>query len=191
MITIGRGAPDDVQPFETELETGEGGAVFISVPAEVVAALGKGKRPPVSVTLNGYAYRSTVATYGGKHYLPVRREVREAAGIAPGQTIAVSISLDEQPRTIDVPEDLGCALAADPVAQDAFDHLSYSHRKEYVDWILGAKRPETRERRVVQTVPRLKGSVGWNLIGYSSSSYSSSQSSYCGGASPCTSTIRG
>lgn len=146
-----------VQYFEAELEKGEGGAVFISVPAEVVAALGKGKRPPVSVTLNRYGYRSTVATYGGRYYLPVRREVREAAGIAPGQKVAVSISLDEQPRTVDVPEDLGRALAADPVAQDAFDRLSYSHRKEYVDWILGAKRPDTRERRVTQIVLRLRG----------------------------------
>lgn len=146
-----------VHCFQAKLEKDEDVAVFIAVPAEVIAALGKGKRPPVLVTLNGYGYRSTVATYGGEFYLPVRREVREAAGITPGQTIEVSIALDEQPRTVELPEGLGRALAVHPEAQAAFDRLSYSHQKEYVEWILSAKRPETRERRVTQVVSRLTG----------------------------------
>ena len=53
------------------------------------------------------------------------------------------MELDEEPRVVDVPEDFGRALAAESQAQAAFDQLSYTHRKEYVDWITSATRGET------------------------------------------------
>jgi hypothetical protein len=59
--------------------------LFIEVPARVVAALGEKKRIPVNVTINGVAYRSTIAVYGGKFYLPARKEIRDAAKLAPGK----------------------------------------------------------------------------------------------------------
>lgn len=68
--------------FESRLES-EQAACFIPLPAEVLTAVGRGKRVHVRVTINGYTYRTTVAVYGGKYYLGVRREVREAAGVAP------------------------------------------------------------------------------------------------------------
>jgi Domain of unknown function (DUF1905) len=69
--------------------------VFVEVPADVIAALGAGRRPPVVVEVNGYRYPSTPAVYGGRHYLGFRREVREAAGIAVGQDLTVALELDE------------------------------------------------------------------------------------------------
>ena len=47
------------------------------------------------MTLNGYTYPSTVAVYGGKFFLPVRRAVRQAAGIEPGQALTVELVVDE------------------------------------------------------------------------------------------------
>ena len=69
--------------FESRLESDQG-ACFIRVPPQTLTALGKGKRLPVKVTVNGYTYRTTIAVYGGKSHLGVRREVREAAGWPPG-----------------------------------------------------------------------------------------------------------
>ena len=89
-----------------EMPEANGATSFLEVPAETVEALGAGKRPPVSVTLDGYTYRSTVAVYGGRYYLPVRKEVREGARITPGEPLDVSITLDSAPRTVDVPDDL-------------------------------------------------------------------------------------
>ena len=63
--------------FRATLELGGKTATGISVPAEVVAALGSSKKPAVRVTINGYTYRSTVASVGGVFMLPVSAEVRQ------------------------------------------------------------------------------------------------------------------
>lgn len=141
--------------FQATMQTDDESAFFLEVPAEVMAALGKRKRPPVAVTLNGYLHRTTVAVYGGKYYLPVRKEIRQAAGLAPGDAVAVTIALDAEPRAVDLPEDFARDLAANTEAQSAFDRLSYSHRKEYVDWIAAAKRDDTRRRRVEKALTML------------------------------------
>jgi hypothetical protein len=147
-----------MSPIEFEgLVVQDGQGFFIEVPADVVAALGRGKRAPVLVTLNGYSYPWTIAVYGGKSYLGLRREVREAAGVAPGQKLAVSLAVDEQPRTVEIPSDLAGVLERDPDARSAFERLSYTNRKELVAWIEEAKRPETRERRLSEVRKRLLG----------------------------------
>ena len=71
--------------------------------------------------------------------------------------MTVDIDVDDEPRTFDVPEDLQKALAADVEAASAYGGMSYSHRREYVDWIAEAKRPETRRRRIERTLERLRG----------------------------------
>lgn len=146
------------QRFDTVMQSDEEGApaFFIDVPAEVVAALGTRKRPPVVATLNGYEYRTTISVYGGRYYLPVCREIREAAGLGPGDAVAVSIALDETPRVVEPPDDFRLALEADPVARAAFERLPVSHRREYVGFIVEAKRDETRRRRIAKAVAMLR-----------------------------------
>ena len=95
--------------------------------------------------------------YGGQSYLPLRREVREAAGASPGQKVRVTLALDDQPRTVEVPDDLARELELDPGARAAFARLSYTYQKECVAWIQEAKRPETRQRRITEVVNRLSG----------------------------------
>ena len=51
-----------------------------------------------------------------------------------------------------VPEDFQQALDNNPKVKEVFDKFSYSHRKEYVEWIEGAKKQETRENRVKKAV---------------------------------------
>jgi uncharacterized protein YdeI (YjbR/CyaY-like superfamily) len=71
----------------------------------------------------------------------------------------VVVALDEVPRAVEVPTDLAEALAADDVAQAPSDKLSYTHRREYVEWSAEAKRPATRARRVAGTVDRVRTSA--------------------------------
>jgi hypothetical protein len=130
-------------------------ATGLPVPAEAVAAMGKGKKPPVRVSLNDYTYRSTVAAYGDVFMLPLSAEHRRAAGVQAGDPVDVTIELDEAPRTVAVPDDLAAALAAQPGAAAAFERLSYTLRKEYVRQVESAKALETRARRIAGIVARL------------------------------------
>ena len=142
--------------FTTVVTQAEGmNATGLPVPAAAVAALGTGKRPKGTVTLNGYTYRTTVAAYGDVFMLPLAAEHRNAAGVKANDVVEVTLALDEAPRTVDVPEDLAAALAAQTGATAAFAALSYSARKEYVRQVESAKAPETRNRRVAVTVAKV------------------------------------
>lgn len=128
----------------------------IEVPAEVVAALDAGKRPPVVINVNGYEYRSTIAPMGGKYLLPFSAERRNESGIQGGDAIDVDLTLDTTPRTVEVPDDLQSALNASSVAAAAWEKLSYTHRKEHVRSVIDAKKAETRTRRVASVVAKLE-----------------------------------
>jgi len=140
--------------FETVLQTEDSG-VFFEVPLDVPAVFGKA-RAPVRGTINGHPFRSTVAVYGGRSFLPVKQALREAAGVAAGDAVVIELEADEQPRTVDPPPDLAAALAADPEARAAFEGLSFTHQREYAEWVAGARREETRRRRVDQAVEMLR-----------------------------------
>jgi len=131
-------------------------ATGIIVPNSVVAALGPGKRHAVSVAINGYTYRSTVAPLGGDFMLPVSAEVREKCGIAGGDEIDVEVELDTKPREVSVPADFAAALDREPDARRFFDGLSYSNKQRHVLSVEGAKTAETRERRIEKSVTTLK-----------------------------------
>jgi len=132
-----------------------GQVLLIEVPARVVAALSDKKRVPVNVTLNGVHYRSTIAVYGGKFYLPARKEVREAAKLAPGKRAHVTLEADRAERTVMVPSDLARALSS-AKKRPTFDALSFTRRKEHVEAVTGAKRPETRAARIAKVVSSLR-----------------------------------
>src|SRR3954452_20887797 len=124
-------------------------------PDDVVEALGKGKRPPVRVTINGYTYRNTVAVMGGEYMVGVSAEHRAGAGVKGGDTVDVDIELDTQPREVSVPPDLAAALDAEPAARRTFDGLSYSNRSWHALSVEGAKSDDTRQRRIAKSVEAL------------------------------------
>jgi hypothetical protein len=142
--------------FRTTLQTNGKSATGIEVPPEVVDELGAGKRPAVTVTINGgHTYRSTVAVMGARYLLPVSAEQRAAAGVAAGDELDVDLVLDTAPREVQVPDDLAAALDAEPAAGTFFAGLSYSNRRRLVLAIEGAKADETRRRRIAKTVENL------------------------------------
>ncbi len=132
----------------------DGAMCFIPVPFDPKPVFGK-VRAPVRVTLNGYTYRSTIASMGNGPCLPLRRSNREAAGLRGGETLSVTLELDAEERTIELPPDFVKALDAVPSAWERWRALSYSHQREHVEAIEGAKKPETRARRIQSAVATL------------------------------------
>ncbi len=130
-------------------------ATGIEVPAEIMAALGTGKRPRVRVTINDCTYQTSVGSMAGRSLVPVSAEIRAKAGVAAGDELTVGIELDAEPRTVTVPADLADALSRDPVAQRAFERLSYSGQNRHVLAVEGAKTAETRQRRIEKAVGEL------------------------------------
>ena len=141
--------------FTTIAQPNPGGVLLVEIPEAVVKKLGAGKRVPVRVTLNGAKYRSTIAVYGGRYYLPARKEVRDAARLVVGGRAKVSLELDTAPRTVDVPPDLARALSAAKLRAD-FDAFSFSHRREFVESLTSAKRAETRSARTAKIVTQVR-----------------------------------
>jgi hypothetical protein len=112
-------------------------------------------RAPVKVTLNGYTYRSTIASMGDGPCLPLRRSNREAAGLQGTETLRVTLELDTDARKVTPPADFAKALRAAPPAWDRWRELSYSHQREHVEAIEDARKPETRARRIAKAVPMI------------------------------------
>ena len=137
--------------FDTTV-AGSGGKTGIVVPDEVVERLGAGHRPAVHVSLNGHAYRSTVAVMGGQHLVGVPAAVRAATGLAAGDPVTVELAVATTPREVDVPAELADALAADPAAGAFFAGLSNSLQRYHADLVRSARSPETRERRVAKAL---------------------------------------
>jgi Bacteriocin-protection, YdeI or OmpD-Associated/Domain of unknown function (DUF1905) len=131
-------------------------AAGIEVPEEVVTALGAGKRPAVTVTVNGHTYRSSIAVLDGAFMIGVSAENRAAAGVAGGDEVDVELELDTAPREVQVPDDLAAALDGEPRARETFDRLSYSNRSWHVLQVTGAKTDETRLRRIQKSVKALR-----------------------------------
>lgn len=142
--------------FTTTLFQAEGkNATGIEVPAEAIAALGSQKRPRLKVTLNDFTYTTTVGVYGTSFLIPVSAERREAAGLTAGDSVKVTLELDTEPQTLEIPEDLSAALAAKEGAQAAFDTTAFSKRKEFVRQVNEAKAAETRAKRIAKIVEGL------------------------------------
>ena len=106
--------------------------------------------------VNGLPFRSRLAVYGGETVLGLTNAFRAEAGIVAGDEVEVVIDRDDAPREIEVPPELRAALDGDDEARAAFDALSFTHRREYAQWVAEAKREETRERRAARALEMLR-----------------------------------
>jgi bifunctional DNA-binding transcriptional regulator/antitoxin component of YhaV-PrlF toxin-antitoxin module len=145
------------QKFETTILQ-MGNNTGICVPAEVVEKLGAGKRPPVTVTVNNYTYRNTIAVMGGKYMIGVSADIRSKTGIKGGDKVVVALTLDTEKREVIVPPDFKKLLDKNPAAEKFFATLSYSNKQRYVLPIGQAKTDETRQRRMEKAINDLKAS---------------------------------
>ncbi|HEX8326437.1 MAG TPA: YdeI/OmpD-associated family protein [Hymenobacter sp.] len=144
--------------FEAVLEAGEegDGGVFVVLPFSVPEAYGTKGRVPVQATFDGYPYQGTVVPLGdGHHGLLLLKQIRRAIGKTVGDTVRVTLSRDVTERKMEAPADLAEQLAANPKAAAYFAKLAYTHQRDYVRWLEGAKKPETRAKRLGEAVAML------------------------------------
>jgi hypothetical protein len=128
----------------------------LEVPPEVVEALGGGKRPKVTITINGHSWRSRVAIMRGRYLLGLSIANRQAAGVVTGDEVEVDVELDTEPRVVEEPADFASALDADPLARAAYDRLAYGRKVQLVRAIESSKKPETRVRRIEKAVASVR-----------------------------------
>ena len=127
----------------------------IKVPFDPKAVFGK-TRAPVKVTLNGYTYRSTIASMGGEVFIPLRASHRAAAGLNGDETLRVKLELDTEKREVTPPADLMKALKRSKAIWEKWKTLSFTHQREHAEAVEQAKSPETRARRVAKAVEKLR-----------------------------------
>lgn len=130
-------------------------ATGIPVPEDKVLELGQGKRPKVLVTLGGHTYRSSIGSMNGEPMIPLSAENREKAGVSGGDEVEVTIVVDTAPREVELPADFAAALENEPAAKEFFETLSYSNKLRHVLAVEGAKKAETRQRRIEKSVADL------------------------------------
>jgi Bacteriocin-protection, YdeI or OmpD-Associated/Domain of unknown function (DUF1905) len=139
----------------TVLKPDDGPGHAVALPFDAVEVFGRA-RAPVVVTVPGHEpFRTTIASYGGTGWIGLRKAQRDDLMVGEGDEITMTVELDDVPRVAKVPPELAAALASNQDAAIAFEGLSYSHTREYAEWVDGAKRPTTRERRAAEAVQRI------------------------------------
>lgn len=128
----------------------------MEVPFDVEKEYGS-KKPRVKATIEGIPYRGTLVRMGTEcHLLLVLKSIREQSGKTFGDQVKVTLEPDEEERVVVLPPGLEEALSRNKAARLFFDSLSYTHRREYANYIIEAKREETRRRRVEKVIELLK-----------------------------------
>jgi hypothetical protein len=145
------------QVFTAVLESpGDLDGAFVTIPFNVEKTYGTKGHVKVKASFDGYPYRGILANMGtGCHLIIVRKDIRKAIGKEVGDKVNVEIELDTEERVVEIPDDLAKVLKGQPKAKQFFDSLSYTNRKEYAQWISSAKKTETREKRLEETVSKL------------------------------------
>jgi len=143
-----------METFEGIVVVNDGGGAWVEVPGEVITALGGGGRIPVLASFDGIAYPGSIASMGGCMALGLLKSIRTELGKGDGDPVTVTVERDTAERTVEVPADLAAALE-EAGLRKVFDALSYSHRREHVNAINDAKKPETRARRITKALETL------------------------------------
>jgi hypothetical protein len=156
--------------FAAKIEGKEIGVVAaISPPFDVAEVFGTRARVPVRGTINGYPFRSSLMPMGNclqggnssTHMMPVRKSLRDGAGVKPGDTVSVVMERDDDERIVDVPSALKKELAKSKSAQSNWQKLSFTNQKEIALSIHGAKQEETRARCLAKAMDILKTGKKW------------------------------
>ncbi|PKP01338.1 MAG: antitermination protein NusB [Bacteroidetes bacterium HGW-Bacteroidetes-6] len=135
-------------------------AAYIEFPFDVQKEFGKKGQVKVKAYFDGFEYRGSLVKMGHPcHIIGLNKQVRDAIGKGPGDEVDVIIVEDTEERIVEVPSDLQAALNTNPEAKAVFEKMSYSHKREYVEAILEAKKPETRISRIAKCIATLQSKI--------------------------------
>jgi hypothetical protein len=141
--------------FQAIIEDAGNGGAFIRIPFDAQALYSK-KRVKVKALIDGILYRGSLVRMGTDcEILSILKSIREKVGKSIGDKVEIVLEKDSEERVVQVPEDLTRSLANNPPAQTLFNKLSYTHKKEHVQWVEQAKRLETRQHRIKKTIDLL------------------------------------
>lgn len=147
------------QSFRAKVEPVTGvSSLFVRLPPKTMAAFAPRKRVPVKVTVNGFTFRTTIADMGGGPMIGFNATARKSAQLAAADVVELTVALDTEERTVTTPADLLAAMSA--AERERFDAFSYTHRREFVQSIEDAKKPETRKRRIEKTIEMIRARGG-------------------------------
>ena len=136
---------------------GGGGGTLVPIPKKVATKLGLKGMPKIHAVIAGTPYRGSLMPMGdGTYCLGVLKSIQEAAGVVFGDTVTVQLELDTAPREVAPPPDLARLLAKDKKMAASWEKLSFTNKKEMALGIDGAKKPETRERRLAAAIAKLR-----------------------------------
>jgi hypothetical protein len=141
-------------------ESRAGASAYFTLPFGTREVWGKAK-VPVSVTVNGYIWRSTVGNRGGEQYIVVNAEARRSAGVKAGDLVTIALEPDTEKREIEIPARLQKALGA-KLSQKLND-LSFTHKKEFT---CGHSKAQSDRRFVLgahKNASQLSGQAGTSL----------------------------
>ena len=142
--------------FKATIEPAGGGGAYVLFPYDVEQEFATRSKVPIQARIAGIPYSGSLIKYGSpQHMLVILKAIRQQAGKDIGDTIDVELWKDEVPRTVDIPEHFKM-LMQQAGAEDYFESLSYTHRKEYVRWITEAKTEAARQKRRSRAIEMLK-----------------------------------
>lgn len=125
---------------------------FIAVPFDAAKEWGTRGRIAVKGTLNGFPYRTNIQPMEGRHWLTFNKQLQAGAKAKAGDMVSVVMERDTEERTVEVPQELASLFRRNKEAKELWDNLAFTHRKEYAQWISGAKQEETRKRRAIKAI---------------------------------------
>ncbi|WP_394993172.1 YdeI/OmpD-associated family protein [Emticicia sp.] len=139
------------------LKNEEHSAVYCEIPFNVFENFGK-KRLKIRATFDEVEYRGLLTPMGGEYGLFMNKAIREKVGKTFGEIVHISIEEDTEPRTVEIPDDLLLAMLESDV-KPFFDSLSFTHQKEYLQWILDAKKEKTRQNRLIKAIEMMQNKI--------------------------------
>ena len=148
--------------FRAKIQGKEAGVVAAIIPpVDVREYFGTRGRVPIRGTINGFAFPSSLMPCGGPHMMPVNKALCKGAGAQPWDMVEVEMERDVEERTVEPPAELKKELAKNKKAQERWEKLAFTHKKEMANSILGAKQEETKIRRLAKVMEVLKTGAKW------------------------------
>ena len=145
------------QKFQAKLQKMEGFSNgYFAIPFNVFEVFGKKSGMGVKYKIKNIKDRGYLMPQGdGTHCMGLRKDQISKLNVSFGDKVTVEIEPDTSIRTLNIPDDLKAVLRKNKKAQEFFDSLSYTNRKEYIVWITGSKREETRREHLAKTLDKL------------------------------------